>query len=295
MESWFVYAVLATLLYGALNFLFTMAAERGCDADGLVGAVGLSVAGLAFGTLLFTEAAPGTVFTRPVWIYAFFNGLFFALSTLAKVGALKRAPAATVFTLDRLNSLAVLAIGFLFFRETARPVQIAGIATGLGVLGLVTLDQRVHFTGAGSRARLAGILLALGSAAFTALTLTVGKLLAGSSANRIAYIGVSYALVFVFTSVRRRVVGAGPGPAPGAKAHRRALFGLAIGALNYAGYFLLLQAFGCGPLSLAQAVFSCSIIIPILLSRLFYGERMSAWQVAAIGLAILSVALIGMK
>ena len=283
------------LLYGVLNFLFKMAAEHGCDADGLVGVMGLSVAGLAFGTLLIKEAAPWEVFTRPVWIYAFFNGLCFALSTLAKVGALKRAPAATVFTLDRLNSLAVLAIGFLFFQETARPMQIAGITTGLGVLGLVTIDQRGHVTGAGGRVRLAGILLALGSAGFTALTLTVGKLLAESSANRIAYIGVSYALVFVFTLGRRQVTRTGGQQTRRLCNRKMALFGLAIGGLNFAGYFLLLQAFGGGPLSLAQAVFSCSLIIPILLSRLFYGERMSLLQVAAIALAILSVVLIGMK
>ncbi len=295
MEAWLIYTLGATLLYGVLNFLFKMAAEHGCEADGLVGVVGLSVAGLSLGTLLATRVAPWRAFTGPVWAYALFNGMFFALGTLSKVGALKRAPAAIVFTLNRLNSLAVMAIGFLFFRETARPVQVLGIGAGLGGLALITFDQRSHFTASGSRVRLAGIALALGSALFTALSMTVGKLLAQSAADRIAYICVSYSLVAAFTLGRRRAARrAGQSPARLAKP-KMLLFGAAIGALNYAGYFLVLQAFGSGPISLSQAIFSSSIVISILLARVVYRERLSPLQVAAIGLAILAVVLMGGK
>ena len=72
-------------------------------------------------------------------------------------------------------------------------------------------------------------------------------------------------------------------------------FGVAIGALNYAGYFLVLQAFGSGPISLSQAIFSSSIVVPILLTRWVYGEKLTPLRWAALGLALLSVVLIGAK
>jgi drug/metabolite transporter (DMT)-like permease len=294
MESWMIYTLFATLLYGVLNFLFKAAAERGHDADGLVNVVGLSVALMAFGTLWATTRHPWAQLTRPVLAYAFFNGLFFALGSLAKVGALKRAPAAVVFPLNRLNTLAVMAIGFVFFHETPRPMQVLGIAAALGVLGVITLEQRKHFRTARGAAMLGGILLALASAVCTSLSMTVGKLLADSSSNRIAYIGASYTLVFLFTLGRNLAAHRGRA----FRFHRRtgemAVFGAAIGLLNFAGYFLVLQAFGSGPISLSQAIFSSSIVVPIVLSRWLYREELTPLRVAAVGLAILSVVLMGL-
>ena len=272
MEPWVIYTLSATLLYGALNFLFKMAAERGHDTDGLVSFVGLAVAALALGTLPFATPRPWAAFTGPVLGFAFFNGLFFALGSLAKYAALKRAPASTVFTLDRLNTVAVMAIGFA-----------------------IAFEQQSDSRAARQAAMSAGILLALGSALFTALSMTVGKLMADTAGNRVAYIAASYALVYLFTRgrdlVRRRRSGQGRRRFDG----ELALFGVAIGALNYAGYFLLLQAFGSGPISLSQAIFGSSIVVPILLSRWVYGEKLTPWRWAALALALLSVVLIGAK
>ena len=73
-----------------------------------------------------------------------------------------------------------------------------------------------------------------------------------------------------------------------------AVFGAAIGLLNFTGYFLVLQAFGSGPISLSQAIFSSSIVVPIVLSRWLYRETLTPLRVAAVGLAILSVVLMGL-
>lgn len=295
MEPWVVYTVGATVLYGVLNFLFKAAAERGHDTDGLVSVVGLAVAVLALATLPFTAPRPWAAFTGPVLGFAFFNGLFFALGSLAKYGALKRAPAAIVFTLNRLNTLGVVAIGFAFFGETPRPVQVLGIAAGLGVLAVVAVEQRDHVQSARNSAMGAGIALALGSALFTALSMTVGKLMAETPGNRIAYIAASYALVWLFTGTRQAVRRRRSGRPRRRFSLEMAGFGVAIGALNYAGYFLVLQAFGSGPISLSQAIFSSSIVVPILLARWIYGEKLTPLRWAALALALLSVVLIGAK
>ena len=52
--------------------------------------------------------------------------------------------------------------------------------------------------------------------------------------------------------------------------------------------------FGSGPISLSQAIFSSSIVVPIVLSRWLYRETLTPLRVAAVGLAILSVVLMGL-
>ena len=186
-------------------------------------------------------------------------------------------------------------LGVAFFGETPRPIQVLGIAAGLGVLAVVAVEQREHVRFSRGSAVAAGILLALGSALFTALSMTVGKLMAETPGNRIAYIAASYALVWVFTGTREAVRRRRSGRPRRGFSLEMALFGVAIGALNYAGYFLVLQAFGSGPISLSQAIFSSSIVVPILLTRWVYGEKLTPLRWAALALALLSVVLIGAK
>jgi len=295
MEFWMMNTLAATVIYGMLNFVFKMAAEKGYEADRVVNIVGLTVAGLSFATLLITTENSLALFTRPVLTYAMFNGFFFALGSLSKFAALKKAPAAIVFPLNRLNTVLVMLIGFQFFQESPRPIQILGMVTGLSVLVLITLEQRNHFKSSGDRVILWGVVFAVGSAIFTALSMTVGKLLAESSSNRLAYICVSYSLVFFFTLGKQSVVQRGVRWIPQLLDWHLLLYGVGIGTLNFVGYFLVLQAFGSGPISLSQAIFSSSILIPILLSRVFYHEKLTPLRIGALILAILSVVFISMK
>ncbi len=294
MDFWMINILFATVLYGGLNFLFKAAAEKGYEADCLVNIVGATVAVLALGTLLITTEHPVRLFTVPVFLYALFNGMFFALGSLAKFGALKRAPAAIVFPLNRLNTVLVMFIGFTFFNEVPRPLQYVGIAAGLGVLLLIAFEQRADFKRTGDPVIFAGIVFAVGSAVFTALSMTAGKLLAESSSDRIAYIAVSYTLVFLFTFSKYSVTQRSIKWLPQLLDRKLLLFGVSIGALNYLGYFLVLRAFGSGPISLSQAIFSSSIIVPILLSCLIYQENLTPLRIGAVGLAILSVIFISL-
>ncbi len=173
-------------------------------------------------------------------------------------------------------------------------MQVLGLAAALGVLGVITLEQRKQFRTARHSAMLGGILLALASAACTSLSMTVGKLLAESPSNRIAYIGASYTLVFLFTLGRNLAVHRGRAFRFDRRTGEMAVVGAAIGLLNFIGYFLVLQAFGSGPISLSQAIFSSSIVVPIVLSRWLYREELTPLRAAAVGLAILSVVLMGM-
>jgi drug/metabolite transporter (DMT)-like permease len=106
---------------------------------------------------------------------------------------------------------------------------------------------------------------------------------------------VSYVLVFLFTLGKQSVTRRGVKWIPELLDAKLCFYGVGIGVLNFAGYFLVLQAFGSGPISLSQAIFSSSILIPILLSRIFFHEKLTPMRLAAIALAMVSVVLISQK
>jgi drug/metabolite transporter (DMT)-like permease len=272
-----------------MNFLFKVAANQGLNANRLVTLVGASVSLMALVILLLQHTQAWTLFTRTVCFYALLNGTFFGLGSLAKYAALKRVPTAVVFPLNRLNAVLVMLVGVVVFHERPRPLQYVGIVAGLGVLVLIALERRPRHQ---RRLYSAGILLALLSAIFTTVSMTVGKLLAETGQDRLAYICVSYALVFGWTLGISHMDRHTRGIFTRRPSSQEWLFGIGIGILNLAGYFMVLQAFGSGPISLSQAIFSSSIIIPILLAALIYRERLTPLRIAAVALAMLAVILI---
>lgn len=292
MASWFIPVIAATFIYGAINFLYKVAAERQLNSDRVVNVVGAAVALMSLLTLSAAQGgSPLPVFTRSVFQYAFFNGLFFGLGALTKFAALKHAPAGTVFPLNRLNNMMVMVVGFVFFGDRPGAMQTAGLALTVMVIALVSLD-RPDESGRTCPHRTRGIIYALLSATCTAASMTVGKLLADTQENRLAYICCSYFLVFLITSALTAAKG-GTFPRGGQTGWIPILlFGLLIGGLNYGGYFLVLKGFGMGPISLVQAILSMSMVIPIALSCAFYRERLSPANKIAIVLAVVSAVLI---
>ncbi|MGD9873807.1 MAG: DMT family transporter [Kiritimatiellia bacterium] len=295
MESWFIPVISATFIYGAINFLYKVVAERNLNADRVVNAVGASVAVLSLLTLAAAQGGKTpAVFTRGVFTYAFFNGLFFGLGALTKFAALKHAPAGTVFPLNRLNNVMVMLVGFLFFHDRPSMMQTAGLALTIGVIALVSLD-RPDDSGRPFPRKKRGMIFAMLSASCTAASMTVGKLLADTGENRLAYICCSYFLVFLITTALSAVKGHDLSPRAHPNWKSTLAFGVMIGSLNYAGYFLVLKGFGLGPISLVQAILSMSMVIPIALSYLFYRERLSPANKIAIALAVISAVLISGK
>jgi drug/metabolite transporter (DMT)-like permease len=70
------------------------------------------------------------------------------------------------------------------------------------------------------------------------------------------------------------------------------LWGAAIGALNFGGLALFLQALRYGELSVVASVGALSLIVPILLGAMFDGEHLRLRQEAAIIFSLLSLLLL---
>jgi len=284
---WLPYILVATFIYGVLNFVNKVAAEKKYNArmivtvsSGMVGLVSLII-------LVWRGALPSVL--GPIIILALANGFFFGTGHIVKLLALQRAPAAVVLPINKLNAVFVIIIGLVFFAEQPTPQQQVGM--GLAVLALAILAWPPRHKTQGMTVTSAGVLLTLAAAVCTALSMTAGKL-AADRVDKLTYICFSYLLVFAycFSLLKSTTSFSGIGKL----VHDRKLMmtGVLLGLLNGLGYFLVLQAFARGPLSLTQPVFSLSIIIPILLARIFYRELIPLQRVFGMVIALAAVILI---
>ena len=290
MDTWVTSIIVSTCLHGVMHFLYKISTEKGLNADLLINVVGATVTALALASLVVTGDVLHEAFTTDLVRYAFFNGLSFGLATLTMYAALRRSPAAIVFPVTQLRTALVMLAGVILLKDAPTELQYLGMVLALGVVVLVASeewDRNEAF-----RTRMSGLLLAILAALLFALSMIISKLAAASPENRLAYIALSYAIIFLFTLLRYVTKGGRRPYLQALREGRVVLFGAVVGILNYIGYLLVLQALGTGPLSLVQGIFSTSIIIPVVLARLVYKESLTRYRIAAVMLAIASVVLI---
>jgi len=285
MPAWLLHSLTAALLYGVMNFLYKVGAERRYVNSALVLTAAATVALAAATTLVVA----GTGFGRlgPAVPFALANGTLFAFGALSIIRALELAPASVVFPVNKSNVLFVILIGLLVFQETPTGSQWLGIGASLAVLVLLSTEQLGQTGGPDLR----GIGFALAAAVCTSFSMTTGKL-ATTRVDRTSYILLSYTivvLVALVTFLRRTP------PGQRKAAFRRPgvlLVGSSIGLLNYLGYKLILAAFAAGSMSLIQPVLALSILIPIALAILVYREKLTRLRVVCVGLTLISILLI---
>jgi uncharacterized membrane protein len=68
--------------------------------------------------------------------------------------------------------------------------------------------------------------------------------------------------------------------------------GVAMGVLNFAGFYAFLTALTTGPLSIIAAITGMHFVIAILLSTLLYKEKVSRIGVAGVCLTVISILLL---
>jgi bacterial/archaeal transporter family protein len=288
MPLWLTYSLFATLFYGMLNFLYKVAAEKKYlnQAVILISATTVVISAaltITVSAKLSGQSLPNLI---PALPYAMVNGTLFAIGALSKFKALTLAPASVVFPVNKSNVLFVIIIGILFFDESPKLNQWAGIATSILVLILISSEQ---FKLTGSQT-LKGIFFAVFAALCTSFSMTAGKL-ASVNVDRNSYILLSYTIVALislfgylkYPDNRKLITFRQPGIF---------LIGSTIGVLNFVGYGLVLKAFAAGSMSLVQPIFTLSILIPIFLSAIIYKEKLTPIRIISIGLSLAAVLLI---
>lgn len=282
-DSWYVFAIGALILMGIQRFLYKVSAERNCNTAWTTFAFMGTVTVLSGVVFFFSGAEERHV---PVlFLVSAVNSLSFLLATVAHMEALKAIPTSVAYPIIRLNVVPVVLFSVLYFKDALSPFQVAGIVLAVAVMVILTRERG----GPTDRSRNArrGVFLACLSLAGGAVA-SISSKFAALHTNPLAYMALSYFLSTVFSfGVRRRFeqegVSRDPRPA--------LLIGCSMGLINFGGYYLFLKALTSGPLSLVISIVGMHFVIPILLSVLFYAERLGALRLVAVAMTIGSILL----
>lgn len=283
MDNWYIFALAALVLFGIQRFLYKVSAEENCNTAVTTFAFMGTVTCLS--TLVFF--ALGKEIENIPWLVfiALVNSLSFFAGTVLTIESLKHIPASVAMPLIRLNIILVVLYGVVFFGDQPSPWQGAGIVTALAVI--MILARSPSPAGKSKGTVLRGVLYAT-AALFAGAVAAVSSAHAALTVNKPAFMALSYFLgtLFAIALHSRR------GPAErGATTKKALLIGLAIGIVNFAGFYSLLQALACGPLSIIIPFTGLYFVVVVLLSVIVYGEKVDAARGFALVLTILAVVM----
>jgi drug/metabolite transporter (DMT)-like permease len=197
------------------------------------------------------------------------------------INAYERGDLSQVYPLARGTAPLIVAVaGLLLLGEVPPPLRLAAVlAIGAGILLMAT-----------GRGRLSGtaLLLALGTAAFTASYTIVDGLGARLSGNASAFIlwaiAIDGPLMLAYGAVAR-------GPASLGPVRTGWRQGLAAGATSAGAYWIVVWAFTQAPLALVAALRETSVLFAMLIAAVFLREKITATRWAAAGLILTGLVL----
>ncbi len=292
MEIWFIAAVAGATLSGISNFFFKLAANRGYNAEvftlygGLVSTIltGL-VAVSTHHSLLQFNLFTGTMLVA---------GILASLGGIMKVYALRHIDSTIYFPLFKLLAPGLAIVyGVTWFAESFTSVEWIGMILGLVVpLLLITKAEN------GRQMNLkAGLVLVLVTALTSASAAALNKVVIDAGIT--VLVGLFYSSLGVFVGTVFTIIFK-----QGLKATYRHIesdsdttlifYGSVRAVFIALGFGLVLYAYAQGgTLAVVQTINSMYILIPIVLSIIFYKEHWNLQKAVAIILSVLALALLG--
>lgn len=292
MEIWFISAVMGAIFAGLSNFLFKIAASRGYSPEVFSLYGGLAATILTASVVIFTDPSLFQ-FSRFAAIMLF-AGMIASIGGIIKVYALRHIDSTIYFPLFKLLSPALaIAIGIIWFSEHFSFVEWVGMSIGLTVpLLLITKTEN------GRQNNLkAGLIMVVLTAFISAIVAAMNKfaidaeisvitgifyssfgVLLGTICTIVYKKGVRSLVKHVYTDTNSKLI---------IYASLRALL------INISFAFILYAYTKDGTLGIVQTVHSMYILIPIVLSIIFYNEHWNLRKAIAIVISLLSLALLG--
>ena len=290
--GWFTWAVVSALFYGVHSFLYQKVIKDGADplvAQVLQPAVVVILATVMLVSSQQAVADPDVLLL--VVVAAVLQGLFFFLTTRSRLAALSaELPASVLFPIIKFSTPVVVVISALAFQEwesIREPRRSVGIALAVGATYLIMQRRRVTASsGSGEGLRLA----------FVAMVASV----CATFAAKVPFAGDANVSIFGFMLVSNLVslllatalMARTPASVSRPSLRRGVRWGAAIGALNFAGFAAFLQAVKEGDLALVASISGLYILIPIVLSALWYREHMSPQRQVAVAISVFAVVLL---
>ena len=286
VENWYTLSIASLFFMGTQRFLYKVSAQRGCNAAITTYTFMGTVTCISFIFLLFSDVPvnhlPFLVFISLV------NSLSFTVATLTHMETLKYLPVSVAYPIIRLNLAVVIIFSVFFFRDTLSVWQVTGILVAIGAILTLTKSADTRKTGEkNSRRGFTLLLLCVVSGAVA----SISSKFAAMETSKWAFIALSYLLGTSFAfALRNRME---QKTAHGGQ-RDAVIIGLCMGFLNLIGFYLFLLALEKGPLSIVVSIIGLHFVIPIVLSALFYAEKLKRAHFIGVGLTIVSVVFLRM-
>ncbi len=287
MENWLVYAIIAALFSGIASFSQKIAVEKWVDALFLILANGIFMMVCSLIYILYTgesfSLGGSTLFI--LTILCVLAGLQ-VLNTRVRAEVLKYLSSSEYFVSVRILTTAILTVFWIFiFREYISHLQFIGlIIWSCGIILLFEEDTRLQHSRNWARAiYLLFVSIMLGATIQIAAkyaTLETGKI-----AVMLFYEGI-FMLMFFFMFYWSRL----PIIIKSGLQNKNVLIATIFWSSIYLSIVCNFTAFAFnGPVGIVLKIIGYSIFIPIILSMIFYREKLSIKKWIAFVLTIISI------
>jgi len=285
INSWYVLALAALVLFGLERFLYKVSAARACNTAWTTFSFMITVA--ITSSVLFFLSKPEMFDLRYLFVVAAVNSASFTLGTVMQIEALKYIPTNIAYPLIRFNTVIVVLFSVVYFRDRLSLLQAAGIILSIVVLVWMT---RQSYEGKESPIFVRKGLVYTGVALVSGAVAAISSKFAAVSTNMLAFIALSYIMGSALSLMLR---GRMRESAQGSNQRDALIIGCCMGFVNLAGFYTFLKALSIGSLSIIISIVGMHFVVAILLARLIYKEKITIKR--TFGIILTVIAIIMMK
>lgn len=221
----------------------------------------------------------GSAFT---WVLGVVSGALYLGSFLLLQWNIRVNGVTLPATFMKLGVLVPTVMSMIFFAEMPSMMQ------ALGIFGAIAAIVMIRMEKGGQKAKSAAglLLLLLGGGSTDAMSKVFEELGHAAQKNSFLLITFAVALIFCILLARSRSEGL---------TAKDAAFGLLIGVPNYLSSRFLLLSLAHVPAVIAYPTYSVgTIVLVTLLGKLLFAEKLSRRQLAALGVILVSLALLNL-
>ncbi len=286
MHTWFIFALLSALFAGLHTYTQKIAVEKGYSSP-IINVMNFSTsASLALITSFLFGLDNEQAVIYGVLLAAT-GGAVHMLGSIVRMDGLRYVDTAIFFPLYKtIGPIFTVILGILFFNEWFTAGETIGIT-----LGIIVPLLLVHKSEKARQLDLRkGILFVLISAFFTAVSASIAKLGSETVHNIFIFVAVTHIFGALSGIFFNKFYKKNKNKTLASSLSKRMLvIGLLGGVLQFATFVTFLLALKEGDLAVVYTINSFYILIPIVLSIIFYKEHFNARKALAIGLSILAI------
>jgi len=282
LENYIIYAILSAVFAGLFSFVWKISAEKNHNSFVAIWYAFLASAFFAGILLLFEKWN-----FEPLWlllILALWNAIFYMISLVTRNSALKHIDSSIYFPIYKvLAGIIVTAMWVIIFKEELSLWELLWIIIWM-FIPLILITKKENSIQKNLKQ---GVILAITWAIFWAITISFWKILVLNNLSPLAYVSIG-GLVWWIVSLR--LWGEKLWNIVKISHNKMKRYALIWGLFLFLSMYTFIHAIK-GNIAIAYTINSFSILIPILLSVIFYQEKLDTKKIIVILLSIVSIVL----